>query len=94
MEVLGYDRYITDEKKKSIEEIGIMLVDNLDVLLRKSDFVSLHVPLTKETKNIIGAGELKMMKPTAYLISTARGGVIDRRALVEALKSKKLQEPV
>ncbi|GAJ18198.1 unnamed protein product, partial [marine sediment metagenome] len=50
-----------------------------------SDFVSLNVPLTKETKNMIGDKELRLMKPTAYLINTARGGVIDEKALIKAL---------
>lgn len=90
MEVIGYDNYINDERRKNIEKIGIKLVDDISILLRESDFVSLHIPLTKETKNFIGAEELKMMKPTAYLINTARGGVIDEQALVEALKAKKI----
>ena len=56
-----------------------------DLLLRESDFVSLHLPLTDETRHTIGRTELAMMKPTAVLINTARGGVIDAAALVEAL---------
>ena len=56
-----------------------------DLLLRESDFVSLHMPLTDETRHTIGRAELAMMKPTAVLINTARGGVIDAVALVEAL---------
>ena len=56
-----------------------------DVLLRESDFVSLHMPLTDETRHTIGRAELAMMKPTAVLVNTARGGVIDAVALVEAL---------
>ena len=58
----------------------------LDVLLKQSDFVTLHVPLTYETKYMIGEDQLAMMKPTAYLIHAARGKVVDDRALVEALK--------
>jgi D-3-phosphoglycerate dehydrogenase len=56
-----------------------------DLLLRESDFVSLHMPLTDETRHTIGRAELAMMKPTAVLINTARGGLIDAVALVEAL---------
>ena len=56
-----------------------------DLLLRESDFVSLHMPLTDETRHTIGRAELAMMKPTAVLINTARGGVVDAVALVEAL---------
>ncbi len=57
----------------------------LDALLKESDFVSLHVPLTKQTHHLIGAKQLKMMKKTAFIINTARGPVIDERALVSAL---------
>ena len=60
----------------------------LDVLLKESDFVTLHVPLTRETQYMIGEKQLAMMKPTAYLIHAARGKVIDDRALVAALKNK------
>ena len=58
-----------------------------DELLRTSDIVSLHVPLIKETRHMIGAAQLRMMKPTAYLINTCRGPVVDEPALVEALQS-------
>ncbi|MBQ9527476.1 MAG: D-glycerate dehydrogenase [Fretibacterium sp.] len=60
----------------------------LEELLRTSDFVSLHVPLTPETKHLIGAKELAMMKPTAILINSSRGPVVDEKALVEALKKR------
>ena len=59
---------------------------SLDDLLRQSDFISLHVPLTPETKNLIGARELALMKSTAILVNTARGGVVDPVALYEALR--------
>jgi glyoxylate reductase len=57
----------------------------LDELLEQADYVSLHTPLTAETRHLIGSAELKRMKPTAYLINTARGGVLDQAALREAL---------
>jgi glycerate dehydrogenase len=62
------------------------LVD-LDTVLRESDVITLHVPLTPETKNMIGAKQFKMMKPTAILINTARGGLVDEAALAEALQN-------
>ena len=63
---------------------------SLDELLKESDFVTLHVPLTFETKYMIGEDQLAMMKPTAYLIHSARGRVVDDKALVEALKQKQI----
>lgn len=69
-----------------IEELGAKHVE-LDELLRESDFVSLHTPLTAETRHLINRRALELMKPTAYLINTARGPVVDEKALVEALKN-------
>ncbi|HEX6384412.1 MAG TPA: NAD(P)-dependent oxidoreductase, partial [Anaerolineae bacterium] len=68
---------------------GVEAVD-LDDLLRRSDFVSLHVPLKPETQNMIGDRQLALMKPSAYLINTARGGVIDEAALLEALNEGRI----
>jgi D-3-phosphoglycerate dehydrogenase len=68
---------------------GVMLV-NLDELLTASDYVSLHLPLTPETKHRIGSAELERMKPSAYLINTARGGLIDTAALTRALAENRL----
>ena len=62
------------------------LVD-FDTILKESDIITLHVPLTPETKNMIGAAEFKKMKSTAILINTARGGLVDEAALAEALKN-------
>jgi glyoxylate reductase len=59
---------------------------DLDTLLRESDFVSLHVPLTDATRGMIGEQQLRAMKRTAYLINTARGGIVDQPALVRALR--------
>ena len=59
---------------------------DLNALLAQADFVSLHVPLSKETRHLIGATELSRMKPTAYLINTARGPVVDEKALLAALQ--------
>jgi len=59
---------------------------NLDDLLKEADFVSIHVPLLPTTRHLINADKLKLMKPTAYLINTSRGPIVDEAALVEALK--------
>jgi glyoxylate reductase len=73
----------------ALEALGARRVE-LDELLRTSDFVSLHVPLTPETTHLINARSLGLMKPTAYLINTARGPVVDEVALVETLKSARI----
>lgn len=62
----------------------------LDVLLRQSDFVTLHVPLTPRTMHLIGEKEISLMKPTAYLINTSRGAVVDEKDLVKALRNNKI----
>jgi glyoxylate reductase len=62
----------------------------LDELLRESDFVSVHTPLTDETRHLVGAKELERMKPTAVLVNTARGPVVDEAALVEALSEERI----
>ena len=80
MRVLVYDPYI----EKTPE--GTIRVDSLEGLLSQSDFVTLHTPLTSETRQIINANALKMMKPTAFLINSARGEVVDEAALISALK--------
>lgn len=69
------------------DKIGAKKVD-MDTLLKESDFVSIHVPLMPETRHLIGRRSLAMMKPTAYLINTSRGPVVDEEALVEALRNK------
>jgi len=63
---------------------------DMDTVLRESDFLSLHVPLTAETRHLINARSLARMKPTAVLVNTSRGPVVDLNALYEALKSKRL----
>jgi glyoxylate reductase len=63
---------------------------DLKTLLAESDFVSLNVPLTEQTKHLLGENELALMKPTAFLINTSRGPVIDEKALVEILRAGKI----
>ena len=71
------------------QEIGARFVDK-DTLLRESDYVSLHVPLTDGTRKLIGTPELNMMKSTAILVNTARGPVVDEAAVAEALKARRI----
>jgi len=70
-------------------EFSARYIDS-ETLLRESDFLSLHIPMTPETHRLIGTRELAMMKPTAFLINTARGKVVDEEALVEALQSRRI----
>jgi phosphoglycerate dehydrogenase-like enzyme len=70
-------------------KIGVRLVE-LDELMRASDFVSIHCPLTEKTRGLIGRREIGLMKPGAYLINTARGGIVDEDALYEALEEGRI----
>jgi glyoxylate reductase len=83
MKVLYHNR---NRKPEAEQQLGLQYVD-LPTLLRESDFVCIMTPYTKETRGMIGKAELSMMKKTAILINTARGGIVDETALYEALKS-------
>lgn len=84
MRVLGFDPY------KVPWPDGIEHCTDLDPLLRQADFISIHVPLTKETTNLIGRDALPTMKPTAILVNTARGGIVDEAAVADAVKAGRL----
>lgn len=86
MKILAYDPFISQERAN---QLGCTLVD-LDLLFSESDYITLHVPKTKETANLINADTLGKMKPTARLINCARGGIIDEDALYEALSEGKI----
>ncbi len=85
MKVIAYDKYVNREEAISL---GVLPVESLDDLLAASDFVSLHVPATPDNYYMIGKSQLEKMKRTAYLINTARGTVVDEKALVAALEQK------
>jgi len=85
-EVIAYDPFV-DEKLAT--QLDVKLVE-LNELMATSDFVSVHAPLTDNTRHMISTKELKLMKPSAYIINTARGPIIDEEALIEALKNKQL----
>ena len=84
MTVLGYD--IVEIGKDVLSSIGCTMVD-LDTLFSSSDFVTLHVPLSPETRHLVDARRLTLMKQSAFLINTSRGEVVDEHALAEALAS-------
>lgn len=86
MKVIAYDPYI--EKTQNIEFIE--LTDKLDNIFQHSDFVSLHVPYTKETHHLVNDRLLGMMKSSSYLINTSRGMVIDEQALFNALENNQI----
>jgi D-3-phosphoglycerate dehydrogenase len=84
MKVVAYDPYIAEEVA---ERIHVPLVGSLEELLRTAEIITVHTPLTEETRGMIGAGEIAMMKDGVRLINCARGGIVDEAALVRALES-------
>src|SRR5262249_35470421 len=82
MRVLAHDPYVA---AKTIAALGVTSADLHDLLI-ESDYVSLHCPLTADTRHLIGERELRLMKPSAVLLNTSRGPVIDEAALVRALR--------
>ncbi len=87
MKILGYDIYYDEEYSRNygVEYVG------LEELLVKSDYISIHTPLNKATYNLIGNKELDIIKNTAYLVNTSRGGIVDEEALYVALRDNKLK---
>lgn len=83
MDVIAYDPFVL-ETSALVQDVGVRLVD-LETVLTTSDFVSVHVPLTPQTKYLIGQRELMMMRPVSTVINTARGGVIEEAALQRVL---------
>ena len=99
MKHLACDPYVTQE---SVAPLGVKLVD-MDTLFREADFLCVNCPLSDETRKLVGARQFAAMKPTAYFINTARGPIVDERALYDALSSSRIagagldvfeQEPV
>lgn len=86
--LIANDPYITLSDRERAE-FGVTLVSK-EIVLREADIVSLHVPLTEETRHLIGRPELAQMKPSAVLINVSRGGVIDQPAVYEALKDRRI----
>ncbi|SNR76646.1 phosphoglycerate dehydrogenase [Desulfurobacterium atlanticum] len=88
MKVIAYDPYI---KKEKAEKLGVELLDSLDELLERADVITVHTPLTDETRNMITRKEIEKMKDGVILLNIARGGIINEQDLYEALKSGKVR---
>ena len=86
MDAVAYDPYLPEEVAK---QMGVELTD-LETVLKKADFITIHVPLTPETKHLISTKEFEIMKDTAFITNCARGGIIDEDALYDALKNDKI----
>ena len=84
MDVIGYDPYL------SVSPEGIVLCPDIEDVFRRADYISLHIPYTQGTKNLVDARLLGFMKPTAFLINTARGGIVNEIALYESLSNKRI----
>lgn len=87
MQVLVYDPFVA---AATVRQAGCEKVDDLDAALPRADFLTVHCPKTKDTTGLIGASRLKRMKPSAFLVNTARGGIVDEAALHAALTTGKL----
>jgi D-3-phosphoglycerate dehydrogenase len=87
LKCLVYDPYLPDEV---FYEIGVEKIEDLKLILQESDFVTIHALLTDETRGMISKKEFELMKPSAYIINCARGGIIDEDALYIALKENKI----
>ncbi|HJR19365.1 MAG TPA: phosphoglycerate dehydrogenase [Actinomycetota bacterium] len=87
MRVVAYDPYVA---KQRAGQMGVELVGTVEEALRAADFVTIHLPKTAETAALIGAAQLALMKPTARIVNTSRGGIVDEAALAEAVSSGKL----
>jgi D-3-phosphoglycerate dehydrogenase / 2-oxoglutarate reductase len=84
MKVIAYDPFLTADKAKSM---GVERIEDLEDLLARADFVTLHLPKTEKTANLLSAERIAKMKPGARLVNCARGGLVDEAAVAEALKS-------
>lgn len=87
MGVLAWSQHLTAERA---EEVGAQLVKSKEQLLKESNFVSIHLRLSERTKGLIGAQDLKQMKPSAYLINTSRAAIVNQAALISALERKEI----
>lgn len=89
MNVIGYDPFVASFDHV-IQETGVCQISDINQLLSESDFISVHVPLTNETRHLINREKFPLMKQEAYVINTARGGIVHESDLVEAVKNKQI----
>jgi D-3-phosphoglycerate dehydrogenase / 2-oxoglutarate reductase len=87
MRVVGFDPYVSKDRAK---QLGVELMPNLEALLVQSDVITIHLPRTPETEGLIGEREIALMRDGARIVNTSRGGIVDERALVTALRDGKL----
>lgn len=87
MQVIGFDPGVSPDYARNLQIEPV----NLEQIMRRSDFISLHIPLNESTRGIIGEKEIAVMKPNACIINAARGGLIDEEALVKAIHDKKIR---
>ena len=87
MRVLAYDPYVSEDRMR---DMNVARAETVDEVLEQSDFVSLHVPRTPQTRGMIGEAAIEKMKPSAYIINVARGGIVDETALYNALKEGRI----
>ena len=87
MRLVGYDPYVSKDRAK---QMGVELMPNLEALLVQADFLTIHLPRTSETIGLIGTRELSLMKEGARIVNTARGGIVDEKALIEGIRSGRI----
>jgi phosphoglycerate dehydrogenase-like enzyme len=87
MKILACDPYLSAERKAQVPDVEFV---DLETLFRQSDFITMHTPLNDQTRKIVNAKSLSWMKPTAYIVNTSRGPVVDADALADALRKNQI----
>ena len=90
MKVIGYDPWLSDHRKEELKQY-VDFTNDLDTLYKNSDYITIHLPATKDTEKFINEEAIKKMKPTAYIINYARGQLVDHEAILKALDAGKLK---
>ena len=90
MKVIGYDPWLSDHRKEELKQY-VDFTNDLDALYKNSDYITIHLPATKDTEKFINEEAIKKMKPTTYIINYARGQLVDHDAILKALDAGKLK---